>query len=88
LSGTPSPTLSFHTVKQLAIVSESNPIANLDRPVVDKTGLQGQYFFSFSWDRNEDFMGAVEEQLGLRFVPEKALLDFLVVDHVEKPDPN
>jgi uncharacterized protein (TIGR03435 family) len=88
LSGAPSPTLTFHTVKQLALVSETNPMANLGRPVVDKTGLQGQYFFSFSWDRNEDFTSAVEEQLGLKFVPQKAPLEFLIIDHIEKPDPN
>jgi len=33
-------------------------------------------------------VGAVEVQLGLKFVPEKAALDFFVVDHIEKPDPN
>jgi uncharacterized protein (TIGR03435 family) len=88
LPGTPAPTLRFNSVKQFAVVSESNPLANLGRPVVDKTGLQGRYLFTFSWDPKEDYMGAVEEQIGLRFVPQKAPLDFLVIDHIEKPDPN
>jgi len=88
LPGTPAPTLRFTSIKQFAIVSESNPLANPGRPVVDKTGLEGQYLFTFSWDPKEDYMGAVEEQLGLKFVPQKAALDFIVVDHVEKPDPN
>ena len=88
LPGIPAPTLRFISVKQFAVVSESNPLANLGRPVVDNTGLQGRYLFTFSWDPNEDYMGAVEEQLGLKFVPETAALDFLVIDHIEKPDPN
>ena len=73
-------------MEEFAAKSESNPLANLGRPVLDKTGLQGRYLFSFSWDRNEDYMSAVEEQLGLKFVPQKAALDFLVIDHIEKPD--
>jgi uncharacterized protein (TIGR03435 family) len=56
--------------------------------VVDKTGLQGRYLFTFSWDPNEHYMGAVEELLGLKFVSEKAALEFFVIDHIEKPDPN
>jgi uncharacterized protein (TIGR03435 family) len=88
LPGTPAPTLLFRSVKQFAAVSESNPLAGIGRPVVDKTGLAGQYFFAFTWDPKEDYMGAVEEQLGLKFVAEKAALDFYVVDHIERPDPN
>jgi uncharacterized protein (TIGR03435 family) len=33
-------------------------------------------------------MAAVEEQTGLKFAPQKAALDFFVIDHIEKPDPN
>jgi uncharacterized protein (TIGR03435 family) len=88
LPGTPAPTLRFSSIKQFAVASESNPLANLGRPVVDKTGLQGQYLFTFSWDPSEDYMGAVEEELGLKFVSQKAPLDFLIIDHIEKPDPN
>jgi len=39
LPGTPAPTLRFNGVKQFAASSESNPMAKLGRPVVDKTGL-------------------------------------------------
>ena len=88
LSGKSGPTLVFHTIAEFAAKSESNPLASIGRPVIDKTGLQGQYLFTFSWDPNEDYMGAVEEQLGLKFVPQKTPLDFLVIDHIEKPDPN
>lgn len=88
LPGTPAPTLLFRTINQFAAASESNPLASIGRPVIDKTGLQGRYFFTFSWDPKEDYMGAVEEQLGLKFVARKASLDFLVIDHIEKPEPN
>jgi uncharacterized protein (TIGR03435 family) len=31
---------------------------------------------------------ALPEQLGLKLVPEKALTEVLVIDHVERPSPN
>ena len=65
LLGGSGPTLVFHSMDEFAAKSESNPLANPGRPVVDKTGLRGRYSFTFSWDPNEDYMGAVEEQLGL-----------------------
>jgi uncharacterized protein (TIGR03435 family) len=90
LSGKPAAMLTFNRVsmQRFAAGSESNPLANLGRPVVDKTGLAGLYFFTFSWEPGEDYMAAVEEQLGLKFVAQKAPLEFLVIDHIERPDPN
>jgi len=88
LPGAPAVMLVFNGVQEFAVKSGSNSRANLGRPVVDKTGLDGRYLFTFSWDRNEDYMDAVEEQLGLKFIPRKAALDFYVIDHIEKPEPN
>jgi bla regulator protein blaR1 len=34
------------------------------------------------------YFTAIQEQLGLRLVPTKDLVDYIVVDHVEKPSPN
>ena len=31
---------------------------------------------------------ALEEQLGLRLVPEKSMVNILVIDHIERPTPN
>lgn len=45
-----TPTLTFNRVnmQRFAAVPESNPLANLGRPVLDKTGLQGLYLFTFT----------------------------------------
>lgn len=60
----------------------------LDRPVVDKTGLSGTYLVALRPVPEEDFKAVVENQLGLRFVPQKTAADILVIDHIEKPVAN
>jgi uncharacterized protein (TIGR03435 family) len=58
------------------------------RPVLDKTGLQGVYVFSFGWDADGDFLSAMQEQLGLKLESQKAPVDSLVIDQVERPSAN
>jgi uncharacterized protein (TIGR03435 family) len=71
----------------------------VDRIVIDKTGLQGTYDFSLNWAPNEAQSGstasdapsiftAVQEQLGLKLQSEKGPVEVLVVDRAEKPTPN
>jgi bla regulator protein blaR1 len=60
----------------------------IDRPVLDKTGLEGTYLFFFSWETNEDFMAAVEDQLRLKFEKQRASVETLVIDRIEKPSEN
>src|SRR6185437_12236476 len=65
----------------------------IDRPVIDKTGLKGHYNFTLvvnDWTQPaktpEDaapFLRAVSEQLGLELKPASDLLEVLVVDHAE-----
>lgn len=71
--------------------------SELDRPVVDKTGLTGKYDFTLrfapgtSVEPDSDaasIFTAVQEQLGLKLEPSKAPLGVLVIDHVEKPGAN
>jgi uncharacterized protein (TIGR03435 family) len=63
--------------------------ASLDRPVIDKTGLQGTYFLVVKRrDQDPDFKTMVEEDLGLKFESQKASVDTLVIDKIEKPDAN
>jgi uncharacterized protein (TIGR03435 family) len=73
----------------------------VDRPMVDKTGLTGKFDFTveFTPDKNggagvdagsPDLAGltaveAFREQLGLKLVVEKAMVDVVVIDHLEKP---
>ncbi len=58
--------------------------------VADKTGLSGVYDFTLNYDlpgregQGVDIFGAIESQLGLKLVPAKLSVDFVVVDHAEK----
>jgi uncharacterized protein (TIGR03435 family) len=72
----------------------------VDRPVIDKTGLTGEYDIRVTFTpqippyaRNPDpddipIFSALQDQLGLRLEPQKAPIEVLVVDHVEKPSAN
>jgi uncharacterized protein (TIGR03435 family) len=67
----------------------------LGREVMDKTGLTGTWDCTLHWVANplpdSDEPGlftAVQEQLGLKLEPQRALVDMLIVDHAEKPSAN
>jgi uncharacterized protein (TIGR03435 family) len=77
------------TMSQLASMLSSRT----DRPVVDRTGLQGKYgmrldFSLADGDDRPSVFTAVQEQLGLKLDPGRAPIDVLVIDHIEKPTPN
>jgi uncharacterized protein (TIGR03435 family) len=63
---------------------------HFDRPVLDKTGLDGVYDFllPLAGDGEEDVRIAVEDAFGLKFESHKAPVDVFTIDHVEKPSPN
>jgi uncharacterized protein (TIGR03435 family) len=67
--------------------------SQVGRPVLDTTGLAGNYSFlvyftpegASSGDSPEPgIFGAVQEQLGLRLEARKAAVELLVIDHAEK----
>jgi uncharacterized protein (TIGR03435 family) len=71
----------------------------MDKPIVNQTGLEGKYDFTLRWTYDEGRVGAdpnappglftaVQEQLGLKFDSVKAPAKVLVIDHVEKPSAN
>lgn len=65
----------------------------IGRPVIDQTGLQGTYGITLDFSQKlddglPDLTTAVEEQLGLKLASGKAPVNVLVIDHVQKPDPN
>lgn len=69
----------------------------LDRPVVNHTGLTGKYDYTLQFtpamgaapdSLAPSIFTAMEEELGLKLVPSKAPLDVLVIDRVERPDAN
>jgi len=75
----------------------------LDRPVIDRTGLSGKvYDFTLTWSpepgqfgnsSTSDLAGpslftAVQEQLGLKLDTQKAQVEYLVIDRIQKPTEN
>lgn len=85
------------TGQHISMASLAETLSNqTSRPVLDKTGLNGFFNFEFQFtpdngraDANSSDTGpsiftAVEEQLGLKLVPEKDAIDILIVDHLEK----
>ncbi len=69
-----------------------------DRPVVDQTGLSGNFDFTLRWSTDVAHAGdadaapslftAVREQLGLRLDAVKGPAEVFVIDHVERPSEN
>jgi uncharacterized protein (TIGR03435 family) len=75
-----------------------NLTSNLDRTVVDKTGLgDKRYTFMLKWtpdeqqgtaDAGPSIYAALEEQLGLKLVASKAPVEIVAVDKMERPSEN
>jgi uncharacterized protein (TIGR03435 family) len=72
-------------------------ITGIDRPVIDRTGLNGNFGFELKFapatNPNPDpdrphLITALEEQLGLKLEASRAPLDVLVIDRVERPTEN
>jgi uncharacterized protein (TIGR03435 family) len=72
----------------------------VDRDIVDRTGLTGKYDFTLQFARDNSpgasagtetpppLFTALEEQLGLKLVPARGPLQYLILDHVERPTEN
>jgi len=64
------------------------------RQVIDRTGLEGRFDADLDWAATTDAVDrvsvftAVQEQLGLRLVADRAMLDVLIIDRVERPSEN
>ena len=56
----------------------------LDRPVVDFTGLTGRFDLTLDWVPTDPIFSALEEQLGLKLEARKMPLEVLIVDHADK----
>ena len=69
--------------------------APLGRAVVDRTGLSGAFDLELQWspDQAADATGpsiftAIQEQLGLKLEPQRAPVEVLVIDRIERPTPD
>ena len=68
---------------------------NIDRPVLNRTNLSGNYDFTLTWEPPNGKNGAwapfgpallsTVRELGLRLDPAKAPVDMLVIDAVDRP---
>ncbi len=98
-------TLKKTTTKAVNLTVDRRDLADtvasvLDRPVLDRTGLQGDFDFTIEYERDIDAPGtelpfagpamftAFQERLGLKLESTKAPVEVLVIDHIEKPSEN
>jgi uncharacterized protein (TIGR03435 family) len=96
INGALQQSLSEHEVPDGWSMSQlASVVANfVPRPVVDRTGLPGTYSFSMRFAHttedfdNPDVATALQEQLGLKLESSSTNLEMVVIDHIEKPDPN
>ena len=79
----------------------SQPIININKPVVDKTGIAGNvdFIFEFSpelppganFQADPDgptFLEALKDQMGMKLESATAPVDSVVIDHIEEPSAN
>ena len=74
-----------------------------ERPIVNRTGLAGEFDFTIEWQAGvqrpgfaspgivvtgTSLMEALQDQLGLRMVAQTAPVEVFIVEHVERPTPN
>ncbi len=87
------------TMSSLAQYFSSILGPTVGRMVVDKTGLTGQYDFSMpilvDWttrqppeDSEASIFTVIQDSLGLKLVPTKAPVQYLIIDHIERPSEN
>lgn len=68
----------------------------LRRPVIDKTGLSGFYYFGIMKYANDENPGSslpslptlLREDFGLELKADPRPVPVLIIDHAEKPTPN
>ncbi len=88
------------TDQKISMLKFANQLAaQLHQPVVDRTGLRGDYDFKLEWNPAADgiqpsespsapLFTALQEQLGLRLQSAKVPVEVLVIDYAEKPTEN
>jgi uncharacterized protein (TIGR03435 family) len=90
------------SMEQIAEDMETAPTADIDRPVVDGTGLGGNFDFVMNFgqptpvppgsaepqDSGPSFLEALKDQLGLKLDSTTAAVENPVIDHIEEPSAN
>lgn len=88
-------TISF-VAKKLSMADFAASLARqVGRPVVDKTGLAGNFDFDLKWSTEQAGMDAAGpsvftslQGIGLRLVAGKGPIEVIVVDRIERPSEN
>jgi uncharacterized protein (TIGR03435 family) len=91
--------LTFENESMPDFAAVLSTLLAVGRFVVDKTGLSGIYDFELNFTPSDlpgpstdsdapSVFTAIQEQLGLRLEPQRAPVEFLVIEHVERPDEN
>ena len=77
----------------LALIAK-NLAQQMGRPVIDRTGIEGEFDFKVDYaiDDNPEsgvpLLAAIQTQLGLKLESTKGPVEMLVIEHVEKPSGN
>jgi uncharacterized protein (TIGR03435 family) len=86
------------------IANQLSAVGQLERPVIDRTGLGGNFDFALEWtperlaaqpavtdlqpDPGPTFLEAIKDQLGLKLESQKGPAQVIILDHVEHPSEN
>ena len=80
------------------IANQLSAMGQLERPVIDRTGLGGNFDFAVEWapelpgaepdPSGPTFLEALKDQLGIRLESQKGPAEVIVLDHVERPSEN
>ncbi len=93
--------LTVHRTSMKLLAAQLSTRLEVGRIVQDHTGLTGNYDFELEWQPElpsgfpppADASGptlftALEKQLGLKLEPQKAPVETIVIEHLERPSEN
>jgi uncharacterized protein (TIGR03435 family) len=89
-SGKPGSGPNSITARKYSIAKLAELLTMFGGPVIDQTGLTGEYDFKLFWDEDAGptISTALEEQLGLKYEAQKVPVSYLVVESAQKPSDN
>ena len=81
-------TANYAILKMQDFADSLSRAGEISRPVIDRTGLQGTYVFDLQLFEGQTFLEMVQESCGLKFESQRASIDILVIDRIERPSGN